>query len=110
MKSERMVIRTCTSFDPAAIGVEQDLHELGRFVARARFLDAGAALAEAGEAEAEQFLELIDDQHKRSAAQPARLVERALEAEARLAQRHSMRSRRRAASSGLSLSERRRAP
>ena len=54
--------------EAAAVGVEQDLHELGRFVPLARFLDAAAAVAEAGEAEAEQFLELIDDQEKRSAA------------------------------------------
>ena len=73
--------------DAAAVGVEQDLHELGRFVPPSRFLDAAAAVAEASEAEAEQFLELIDDQDERSAAQAARFGERALEAEARLAQR-----------------------
>ena len=87
MKSERMVMSTRTFWDTAAVGVEQDLHELGRFVSPSRFLDAAAAVAEAGKAEAEQFLELIDDQDERSAAQAARFGERALEAEARLSQR-----------------------
>jgi hypothetical protein len=49
-------------FDSSAIGVEQDLHELGGFIARASFFDACVTLAEAGEAKAEQFLELVDDQ------------------------------------------------
>ncbi len=64
-------------FDSTAVGVQQDLHELGRFVARARFLDAGAPLAKAREAETEQFLELIDDQNKRSVAEAAGFGERA---------------------------------
>ena len=86
MKSERMVIEHAHVFDAAAVGVEQDLHELGRFVARARFLDPGAALAKAGEAEAEQFLELIDDQQQAICPKAARFVKRAFEAETRLAQ------------------------
>ena len=73
--------------DTAAVGVEQDLHELGRFVPPSRFLDAAAPVAEAGEAKAEQFLELIDNQNERSAAKAAGFDKRAVETEARLAQR-----------------------
>src|SRR5580704_14724292 len=72
--------------DAAAIGVEKDLHELRRFVPPSRFLDAAAAVAEAGKTEAEQFLELIDDQDERSTAEATGFRERALEAEARLTQ------------------------
>src|SRR6185503_5939516 len=68
--------------EAAAVGVQKDLYELSRFVPPPRFLDAAAAVAEAGEAEAEQFLELIDDQDQRSAAEAPRLNERAVEAEA----------------------------
>src|ERR1700749_4553112 len=70
----------------AAVGVEQDLHELSGLVPPSRFFDAAATVAEASKAESEQFLELIDDQEKRSAAQAARFFQRAVEAETRLAQ------------------------
>jgi hypothetical protein len=69
-----------------AVGVEQDLHELSRLVARFGLLYRRPAQAEAGKAEAEQFLELIDDQKQRPAPETARLLERALEAEAGPAQ------------------------
>lgn len=72
--------------EPAAISVEQDLHELRRFVARFGLLDACPALAEAGKPEAEQLLELIDDQQQMPASETSRLLERALEAETRLPQ------------------------
>ena len=63
-------------FDPSAIGVEQDLDELGRFVALPRLFNSGAAAAEAGEAEAEELLELIDDKDERARAQAACFIER----------------------------------
>ena len=74
MKSDRMVMRTCTFFEATAVGVEQDLDELGSFVPLPRLLDAAAAVAEAGEAEAEQFLELIDDKEKRPPVEAARFL------------------------------------
>ena len=46
-----------------------------RFVPLSRFLDACAPVAEAGEAEAEQFLELINDEKKRSAGQASPLLQ-----------------------------------
>jgi hypothetical protein len=73
-------------FDTTAVGVEQDLHELSRFVPPSRFLDAAAVVANASQTEAEQFLELIDDRNERSAAQAAGFGKRAVEAEARLSQ------------------------
>ena len=61
---------TCTSFEASAVGVEQDLHEQSCFVARPASSIPARASPEAGEAEAEQLLELIDDKQQRPAPRP----------------------------------------
>ena len=61
-------------FEAATVDVEQDLHELGRFVAGAGLLDFGLTDAEPDQPEPEQFLELVDDQEQGPVAETARLV------------------------------------